>query len=359
LVDIKQYGFDPFFEKEFESFRNSEFEPGRVITENKERYIIASKYGEISGEVTGKFLYDTASSSSFPKTGDWVVISCFQQENKCIIHNVLKRRSHFSRGIAGSKPGIQVIAANIDYLLIVQSFNSDFSINRLERYILMAEEGNCKPVIIMNKSDLTNEEKNYSDKIKSRIKGIPFISISCETMKGIDDLSNFITKEKTYALVGSSGVGKSTIINKLMNHKVQKTAEVRLSDEKGKHTTTKRELFLLPNGGLVIDSPGMREFSLSKNEIDSTDLFSEITEFSVNCKFKDCTHSHENGCAVKQAVIDGIIKEEQLAHYFKLKKETDYLESLLDKNAYLEKKRKEKMFGKVVKLYHKGNWKNR
>lgn len=352
MINLKQYGFNSYFEQEFEPFSQKGFEPGRVIAENKERYIIAAKYGEISGEVTGKLLYDAPNSSAFPKTGDWVVISCFQQENKCIIHNVLKRRSHFSRGMSGSETGKQVIAANVDYLFIVQSFNSGFSINRMERYIMMAEEGNCVPVIIMNKNDLIENEKGYLNEISSRIKDIPLFSISCKTNKGIEDLSNFISEYKTYALVGSSGAGKSTIINNLMNYNIQKTADVR-SDGKGKHTTTRRELFRLPGGGIIIDSPGMREFSLWKNDINSHDLFSDITDFSVNCQFNDCTHTHESHCAVKQAIKDGIIKQEHLTNYLKLKKETEYLDSLIDKNIYLEKKKREKIFHREIKRYFK------
>jgi ribosome biogenesis GTPase len=354
LINLKQYGFDSYFEQEFRTFHQSGFEPGRIAAENKERYIIISKYGEIAGEVSGKFLFDAAASSEFPKTGDWVAVSFFREENKCIIHNILKRRSYFSRGKAGSGAGKQVIAANIDYLFIVQSFNSDFSVNRIERHILMAEEGNCKPVIIMNKNDLIDNEEKYLDEIKSRIIDIPIFSISCESKKGIDELSNFITENKTYALVGSSGVGKSTLINILMKSDIQKTAEVRITDGKGKHTTTRRELFLLPDGGILIDSPGMREFRLWKNEIDNGNLFSDIIELSVNCKYADCSHTHENHCAVKQAVKEGIIKQEHLSNYFKLKKESEYLDSLMDKNICLEKKRKEKILNKIIKRYNKG-----
>lgn len=217
----------------------------------------------------------------------------------------------------------------------------------------MAEEGNSKPVLIMNKNDLTGNEKEILNEIKDRIKDIPFFSISCENRKGIDELKNFLSEHKTYALVGSSGVGKSTIINTLMDSGIQKTADVRITDGKGRHTTTRRELFILAGGGMVIDSPGMREFKLWTNEIHSGDLFSDIAELSVNCKFKDCTHTHESSCAVKQAVEDGKIKQEQLDNYFKLRKETEYLDSLVDKNIYLEKKQKEKILHREIKRYYK------
>ncbi len=353
MINLKQYGFDSFFEKEFEKFRQSEFETGRITAEHKQRYTLITRFGEIPGEVTGKFLYDTDDSSSFPKTGDWVVITYFADENKCIIHEVLNRKSYFSRGQAGKEKDSQVIAANIDYLFIVQSFNSDFNINRIERYILMAEEGNCKPVIIINKNDLTDNADKYLNEIKVRLDNTPLFSISCETGNGMDELRNFLKSNKTYALVGSSGVGKSTIINILMNINIQKTSDIRSADGKGRHTTTSRELFLLPDEAILIDTPGMREFSLWKNEFETGNVFSDIEELSVDCKFTNCTHSHEKECAVKQAVGEGVITQSHLNNYFKLKKESDYLDSLIDKNIYLEKKKKEKQLHKEIKRYFK------
>ena len=353
MNNLKQYGFDTFFIKEFETFRRSGFEPGRVTAENKQRYIIATEYGEIPGEVTGKFMFNADTSSSFPKTGDWAAISYFREENKCIIHNVLKRRSHFIRGQAGKEAGLQVIAANIDYIFIVQSFNSDYNINRIERYILMAEEGNCKPVIVMNKNDLTNDAEIYLNEIRLRLIDIPLFSVSCETGNGIDELKKFISRFKTYALVGSSGVGKSTIINILMDNELQKTYGIRISDGKGRHITTRRELFLLPEGGILIDTPGMREFSLWNNEMTTAGVFSDITELAVNCRFRDCSHTHESGCAVRTAIDNGEITRTHLENYFKLKKESDYIDSLIDKNIYFERKKKEKKLHQKIKQIKK------
>ena len=221
MVDIKQYGFDSFYKKEFEVFEGSEFIPARISAEHKQRYSVITSYGEVPGEITGKFLYDIVNPSDFPKTGDWVVVTYFEEDNKCIIHNLLNRRSHFSRGQAGKEAGLQVIAANIDYIFIVQSFNSDFSINRIERYMVMAQNGNCKPVIIINKNDLTENPEEYLDKIRKRLKDTPLFSISCETGNGFDELKDFLKPGKTYALAGSSGVGKSSIINILMNNSIR------------------------------------------------------------------------------------------------------------------------------------------
>jgi ribosome biogenesis GTPase len=324
LINLEDYGFDPFFKKDFEKYQVSGFEPGRISAEDKLRYRVITRYGEIPGEVTGRFLYDTEDTSTFPKTGDWVVIMYFQDEHKCIIHNLLSRRSRFSRGKPGSERGSQIIAANIDYVFVVQSFNADLSINRLERYIVMSEEGNCTPVLLLNKNDLVENPEDLLYKIKSRIRDLAVFSISCETGSGFDELRSFISPAKTYALTGSSGVGKSSIINFLMNRDLQRVSDIRLSDDRGKHTTTRRELFLLPEGGIIIDTPGMREFSMRDNQINSTDVFADISDLSAECRYKDCTHIHEEGCAVKSALQQGSIKGEHYANYLKLRKESEY-----------------------------------
>ncbi len=354
MINLELYGFDLFFKEEFEIFRSPGFEPGRVTAEDKQRYRVVTEHGEIPGEVTGRFLYDAEGSSSFPKTGDWVAVMYFEDEHKCIIHKVLNRRSHFSRGKPGKESGNQIIAANIDYVFIVQSFNADLSINRLERYIVMAEEGNCTPVIIMNKNDLAENPDDLLREVKKRLKDLQLFSISCGTGSGFDNLKTFIRQGKTYTLAGSSGVGKSSIINYLMNGNVQKVSDIRTSDDKGKHTTTRRELFLLPDGGIIIDTPGMREFSLAENSMDTLDVFGDISVFAEDCRYKDCTHVHEEGCAVKTAVDQGIISREHYANYLKLKKESEYYDSLIDKNIYLERKKKEKRLGRDIKRYFKG-----
>lgn len=354
MINLDHYGFDPFFNEEFQKFQASGFEPGRITAEDKQRYRVITEHGEIPGEVTGRFLYEAENSSFFPKTGDWVTIMYFADEHKCIIHNVLKRRSHFSRGKSGQGIGTQVIAANIDYVFIVQSFNSDLSINRFERYTVMAEEGNCIPVIILNKNDLIENPADALIKVKNRINDVPVFSVSCETGDGFDDLKSFIQSGKTYTLTGSSGVGKSSIINHLMMGNVQKVSDIRLSDDKGRHTTTRRELFLLPDGGILIDTPGMREFALAENNVSSTDVFGDISEFAAECRYKDCTHIQEDGCAVRDAVQQGIIRKEHYDNYLRLRKESEYYDSLIDKNIYLERKKKEKRLHREIKRYFKG-----
>jgi ribosome biogenesis GTPase len=354
LTDLEQYGFDSFFREEFETFRRSGFEAGRISAENKQRYNLITEYGEITGEITGKYLYDADNLASFPKTGDWVVITCFKDENKCIIHNLLDRRSFFSRAQAGKETGAQIIAANIDYLFIVQSFNTDFSINRLERYIVMAEQGKCKPVILINKNDLASNPEDYLIGIRRRLSHLPLFSISCETGDGISELKRFILPGQTYALAGSSGVGKTSIINMLSNDAKLRTADIRTGDGKGKHTTTRRELFLLPGGGIIIDTPGMREFGLWESDISATDVFADINEIAAGCRYADCSHNHESGCAVKNAVENGTITKEKLENFHKLKKENEYLDSLIDNNIYLERKKKEKRLHREIKRYFKG-----
>lgn len=353
MINLEQYGFDLFFKEEFQKFQSLGFEPGRISAEDKQRYRVITRFGEISAEITGRLLYNAEDPSNFPKTGDWVALMYFEDEHKGIIHNVLARRSHFSRGKPGKETGAQVIAANIDYVFIVQSFNADMSYNRMERYIVMAEEGKCVPVIIMNKNDLSDKPDDSFNEIKTRIRDLSVFSISCETGNGFGELINFIVPGKSYALAGSSGVGKSSIINFLLNNSLQKISDIR-TDDKGRHTTTRRELFLLPGGGIIIDNPGMREFSLLDSSIDSAAVFNDISEFSSGCRYKDCSHTHEAGCAVKSAVHSGKISEQHYANYLKLKKESEYYDSLIDKNIYLERKNKEKRLHREIKRYFKG-----
>ncbi len=354
MINLEQYGFDPFFKEEFEKFQNNGLEPGRITAEDKQRYRIITRHGEIPGEVTGRFLYDADNSSAYPKTGDWVALMYFEEENKCIIHNVLNRRSQFSRGKPGKEKGVQIIAANIDYIFIVQSVNSNLNINRLERYIVMAEEGNCSPVMLMNKNDLAENPEELLNQVTTRSKDLPVFSISCETGNGFDALKEFILPGKTYALAGSSGVGKSSIINFLISRNLQKISGIRESDDRGRHTTTRRELFLLPDGGIIIDTPGMREFALADNNINATEVFGDISDLAEECRYKDCTHIHEAGCAVISAVQQGKIANDHYANYLKLKKESEYYDSLIDKNIYLERKKKEKRLHREIKRYFKG-----
>lgn len=346
-------GWNNFFQNQIDNNPEySFFTPARVIVENKHRYIVLTENGEFEAEISGKLFFSIDDETKFPKVGDWVMIYPYDN-NKALIHNILNRKTTFSRKAAGHKINEQVIAANIDYLFIVQSCNSNFNIRRLERYLLMANAGKITPVVILSKIDLTDDVNFYKDKILEQFPNLKVILTSAVTNKGIDELKTFIQQNNTYAFVGSSGTGKSTLINTLVGYNLLETNDIRLKDDKGKHTTTRREIILMPNGGILIDTPGMREFHLWKTDSAFEDVFSEIEDLSDKCKFSDCKHINEKGCAILDALRKGIITQERYNSFIKLKKEEEYLDLKDEKDFILQKKDKAKKLSKLIKEDYK------
>ncbi len=350
-------GFSNFFQNQIDKHPEIQlFTPARVIIENKNRYMVINENGEYEAEVSGKLLFETEDISQFPKVGDWVMIYVYD-DNKAIIHSVLDRKTIFSRKTAGTKINEQVIVTNIDFLFIVQSCNDNFNLRRLERYLVMAKTGGIIPVIILSKADLTDNIEYFTNQITDIYNDINIFVTSTLNNNGIDELNKFIKKNYTYAFVGSSGTGKSTLINKLLGYDLQKTNEIRIKDDRGKHTTTRRELIVLPNGAILIDTPGMREFHIWKTTNGLEEVFSEIDEFASECKYKDCKHINETGCAVLKALKEGLISNERYNSYIKLQKEEEYLELKDDKNYFLQKKDKEKKLSKLIKEDYKYRYK--
>lgn len=346
-------GWNNFFQSQIDS--NPDFKsliPARVIIENKNRYAVININGEYEAEISGKLMFSTDDISLFPKVGDWVMIDVYD-DNKAIIHYVLDRQTSFSRKVSGSKICEQIIVTNIDYLFIVQSCNENFNLRRLERYLIMATSGRITPVVILSKADLTTETEYYERQILKIIPNIKVISTSTVTNYGINALADFIKCGKTYAFVGSSGAGKSSLINNLLGEDLLKINEIRIKDDRGKHTTTRRELIIMPNSGILIDTPGMREFHLWKTNDGFNEVFSEIDEIANYCKFGDCKHINETGCAVINAVKEGIITLERYNSYIKLLKEEEYLELKDNKEYFLQKKDKEKKLSKLQKENYK------
>jgi len=352
-VELKELGWDEWFEDKFAGYRESGLEPARVIAEHRERYIVRAQCGEMEAEVTGKFMYFAGSPSEFPKTGDWAAVSVFKGENKAIIHNVVERKSKFSRKAPGTITEEQVIAANLDTVFIVQGLDNNYNPARMERYASAVRAGNIEPVAVLNKSDICPEYEAKVSETTSLLKNAAVIAASALTGQGFNELESIIKKGKTYAFAGSSGAGKSSIINRLAGREIAGVAEVREKDSKGRHTTTARELFILPSGAILIDTPGMRELGLWEETGRSVPGFEDIDELAASCRFSDCRHEKEPGCMIRKAMEEGVLDPKRLKSYMKLKREAFHLRAKVSEKAAFEKKQREKGFGKMVKAVMK------
>ncbi|WP_422080808.1 ribosome small subunit-dependent GTPase A [Ulvibacterium sp.] len=331
------------------------FEVGRVISEHKERYIVKSPTKEFDAEILGNLRFTAESRYDLPAVGDWVAFSEYD-DNKALIRAVYPRTSILERQAVGKKAQVQIIATNIDFGLIVQAVDRDFNVNRLERYLTICNASKVAPIIVLSKIDLLPESdsENVVYRVKQRIKGIPIVTVSNQMDKGYDTLNRIIQKGKTYCLLGSSGVGKSTLLNHISGKSVMKTGHISTSVNKGRHVTSHRELVVMENGGILIDNPGMREVGISDLSGGLEITFETILEYTQNCKFKDCTHTQEKGCAVLEAVENGDIDYNSYANFQKIEREKLHFES-----SVLEKKKRDKSFGKMVKQVKKQRKQNK
>lgn len=324
----------------------SEFYLGRVATQHKNYYTVLTEKEEVISKISGKMEYDIDSMREYPAVGDWVVLDRDTNETgDAIIHHIFSRKSILSRKVAGKKNDEQIVATNIDIIFICMALTKDYNIRRLERYISLAWDSGATPVVILTKTDLCDDVYDKVLEVQQVAIGIDVLAISSITDEGIEEVKSYIKPNCTIAFIGSSGIGKSTLINKLLGEVKQKINDVR-NDEKGRHTTTRRELIVLPLEGIVIDTPGMRELQLYSGDLDTS--FSDIEELAIKCHFSDCKHETEPKCAVKQAIEDGVITEERLKSYNKLKKELEYQEDKLSLNAkQIEKKKIINMVGSL------------
>jgi len=343
MNNIEKLGFDNWVKDKIDLSKNSEFKIVRVISVNKNSYVVSNGEKDIYAEVTGKFLFNSDSALDLPTVGDWVYALLFDDDTLAIIQDILPRKSLLKRKAAGKKIDYQLIAANIDIAIIMQSLDSNFNLRRLERYLVMINENNITPLILLSKSDLISPEE-AEEKKNQILEILPDAKISAFSNNSINDIENIktlFTQHKTYCLLGSSGVGKTTLLNNLIHQDLYKTQPIREKDDRGKHTTTKRELIVLENGAIIIDNPGMRELGIISNESGISSTFNEIDELSSQCKYKDCTHTVETGCAVLEALERGEISAERYENFLKLCKESKYNEM-----SYVEKRQKDKKWGK-------------
>ncbi|MCU9612021.1 ribosome small subunit-dependent GTPase A [Caldibacillus lycopersici] len=339
-MKLTELGWNESLQNYFEEYKQTDYTFGRVVLEHKNVYQVITENGEFLSEVSGKYRYHALSREDYPAVGDWVVLSERLQEGKATIHATLPRFSKFSRKIAGLTTEEQIVAVNVDTVFLVQSLNQDLNPRRLERYLLMAWESGANPVVVLTKADLCENIAAFTGEVESVAFGVPVHVISVVSGLGLAELSTYFAPGKTVALLGSSGAGKSTLTNYLLGEAKQLVQNIREEDDKGRHTTTHRELIQLPTGGLVIDTPGMRELQLWEAESGLSYSFQDIEALAQQCKFRDCTHQKEPNCAVQHAIQIGLLEKERLQSYNKLQKELAYLERKNDKRAQLAEKEK-------------------
>jgi ribosome biogenesis GTPase / thiamine phosphate phosphatase len=337
-------GYNNFFESNRNKLGLGDFSVARVIAEYRGAYKVKDADGDYLAKVTGKQMFKALSREDYPAVGDWVAITKPDEEN-AVIQAVLPRQTIMKRKYS-NKNETQIIATNIDVAFVIESVDRDYNLNRFERYFAIAKDGGIKPAIILNKIDLISEEELQIklEQIKNRLSNVDVIATSVIINEGLDNLKSYIDKSKTYCFLGSSGVGKSSLINKLLGKDVIKTEIISTYSDRGKHATTSRQMYFLKDGGIVIDNPGMREVGMTDISFGINNLFDEISALGKKCKYVDCTHTNEPGCEVLSALKAGKIDEDKYLNYINLKKESEYYEM-----TEMDKRGKDRQFGKFIK----------
>lgn len=345
-IPVEKLGFDQWFQAQIDPESLEGLAIARVVGVHKDCYTINNGVSDVLAELIGKILYSTTSPMDYPTVGDWVCAKLYDEDTFSIIHRILPRKSLLKRKTPGKKIDFQLIAANIDRAFLIQSLDDNFNLRRLERYLVMINESNIRPIVLLSKSDLLTPDE-VADRIFEIEEIMPHLHVqpfSNENESGLKEVMDLLDPGLTYCLLGSSGVGKTTLLNNLIGEPLLKTKTVREKDRKGRHATTTRQLIRLDCGTMVVDTPGMRELGNLSVEAGIDGTFAEIKALSRNCQFNDCTHLHEKGCAVLHALEEGLLSEKRYGNYIKMNKE-----SLHNEMSYLEKRQKDKDFGKFCK----------
>ena len=358
-MNLAELGWNELLDRHFEQFRNQGLVPGRVARQHRHRYLVYGEHGELEAEVSGKLRHAARSRAEFPTVGDWVAVSGRPGEGKATICALLPRESSFSRKAvlsggmpdSGGETDEQVLAANVDTVFLVSGLDHDFNLRRIERYLTIAWDSGAVPVILLNKVDLCADVQVCIKEVESVAFGIAIHPISATKNDGLDALQEYLVDGKTVTLLGSSGVGKSTLVNSLLGAERLKVGAVRASDSRGRHITAYRQMILLPTGGIVIDTPGMRTLSIWGDEGGLERTFDDIEELGVQCRFRDCRHEGEPGCAVQQALKDSTLDVGRYRNYLKLQKELRHLAQRQDKKA---QRRAQRAMGKKIRQHMAG-----
>jgi ribosome biogenesis GTPase len=348
---LRDLGWDDRWEAAFAEHAAGGFAAGRVCLEQRGAWHVLTAAGELPASLAGRLRHEATGRPDLPVVGDWVVLTVAPDEASARIELVLPRRSAFARRLAGATAEAQVLAANLDVVFLVSGLDGDYNPRRIERAVTLAWESGARPVVVLNKADLCDDVEARLAEVASVAPGVPVHATRGLDGGGLEAFTRELSRGVAGALLGSSGVGKSTIINRLLGRDELATAAVREHDSRGRHTTTHRELFVLPGGGLLVDTPGLREFGLWGEGSGIAATFADVDALAPECRYRDCRHADEPGCAVRQAVDDGRLDPERLASFHKLAKELAFLHRQVDARAALEEKRRWKSIHKMAKKF--------